>query len=94
MACRGNRCKPPRIFLLKLVWKFGDGRFWNRYFKSTLNCLYSSERRLYFFLKLTSVDTALREQSTDCNVHYKMCFTKHKALKTYWGSGCIAPRTL
>jgi hypothetical protein len=23
-----------------------------------------------------------------------MCLTKHHGMKTYWGSGCIAPRIL
>jgi hypothetical protein len=46
------------------------------------------------FIAAEIVDTHTYVRVYNVKVKLSLCLTKHHAMKTYWGSGVIAPRNL
>jgi hypothetical protein len=59
---------------------------------SLLNCCYLAIFHIYPYL--LHIFHSFRIKGKKVKVKLSLCLTKHHAMKTYWGSGGIAPRIL
>jgi len=64
---------------------------WNKTQCSEVARSRCNERMKIKFARQRSVQTNNTKVKVKVNVKLSLCLAKHHAMKTYWGSGCIAP---